>query len=109
MSRGLPRLLIALVLLGLVRGVAAAQTGGSTAPLSGLVIDQHEAVVPGVTVVVTNNAIGVSFAPVATNSDGLFSVAALDPGTYTVTFSLPGFKTAYRAVLSVTEGFIVAP
>jgi len=94
MSRRLPRLLIALVLLGLTRGVAAAQTGAATAPLSGVVIDQQDAVLAGVTVVVRNNATGVSLAPVATNRTGLFTVAALDPGTYTVTFALPGFKTA---------------
>jgi hypothetical protein len=94
MSRGLPRLLIALVLLCLGHDVAAAQTGGATAPLSGVVTDQNDAVVPGVTVVVKNNATGVSLPPVTTNHAGLFSVAALDPGTYIVTFSLSGFKTA---------------
>src|SRR5262245_16048838 len=94
MSRGLPSLLIALVLLCLGDDVASAQTGGATAPLSGVVTDQNNAVVPGVTVVVKNNATGVSLPPVTTNHAGLFSVAALDPGTYTVTFSLPGFKMA---------------
>ena len=77
MSRGLPRLLIALVLLCLGHDVAAAQTGGATAPLSGVVTDQNDAVVPGVTVVVRNNATGVSLPPVTTNHAGLFSVAAL--------------------------------
>jgi len=90
----LPSLLVALVSFTLTHGVAAAQTGAATAPLSGIVIDQQDGVVPGVTVVVKNNATGVSLAPVVTNRAGLFSVAALDPGTYTVTFSLPGFKTA---------------
>ena len=94
MSRGLPRLLIALVLLCLIAAAASAQTGGATAPLSGVALDQNGAVVPGVTVVVRNNATGVTLPPVTTNHAGLFSVAALDPGTYTVTCSLSGFKTA---------------
>jgi hypothetical protein len=94
MSRGLSRLLVAVVVSGLARGIAAAQTGGGTAPLSGQVTDPNDAVVPGVTVVVRNQATGVSLAPVVTNREGIFSVAALDPGTYTVTFSLTGFKMA---------------
>ena len=94
MSRGLPRLLIALALLCLIAAAASAQTGGATAPLSGVALDQNGAVVPGVTVVVRNNATGVSLPPVTTNHAGLFSVAALDPGTYTVTCSLSGFNTA---------------
>ncbi len=93
MSCPLPRLLITLISLALPHGIAAAQTGAATAPLSGIVIDQLDAVVPGVTVVVRNTATGVSLAPVTTNQTGLFAVAALDPGSYTVTFSLPGFKT----------------
>ena len=88
------RLLVPLVFGGLTCSLAAAQTGGATAPLSGVVIDDHNAAVPGVTVVVKNNATGVSLAPVVTNGVGVFSVPGLDPGTYTVTFSLPGFKTA---------------
>jgi len=93
MSRGLCRLLTTLVLVGASAGIASAQTGAATASLSGVVLDQQNAVVAGVTVVVKNNATGVRFAPVVTNRAGLFSVAALDPGTYTVTCSLSGFKT----------------
>ena len=79
MSCPLPRLLITLISLALPHGIAAAQTGAATAPLSGIVIDQLDAVVPGVTVVVRNTATGVSLAPVTTNQTGLFAVAALDP------------------------------
>ena len=94
MSRCPLRLLIALVCVGLAESVAAGQTGGATAPLSGVVVDDHNAAVPGVTVLVKNNATGVSLTPVVTNGVGLFSVPGLDPATYTVTFSLEGFKTA---------------
>jgi hypothetical protein len=94
MSRSLPRVFATLLALGLAPGVSSAQTGGSTAALSGVVVDQNDGVVPGVTVVVRNNATGVSLAPVVTNRAGLFLVAALDSGSYTVTFALQGFKTA---------------
>jgi len=42
---------------------------------------------------VKNNATGVSNKTI-TNSTGQFAVPALDPGTYTVTVTLQGFKTA---------------
>src|SRR5262249_33513286 len=94
MSRRLLRLLIAFVSLGFAHGTAAAQTGGATAPLPGVVVDQTDPLVPAVTGVVRNNTTGGTLAPVLTNRAGLFSVAALEPGTYTVTCSLTGFKTA---------------
>lgn len=50
-------------------------------------------IIPGATVVVTNNQTGVSFNTI-TNADGAFSVPSLDPGVYTVTVSLEGFKTS---------------
>ena len=93
MSRSLLRLLcVILASLALMGGVASAQTGAS-APLSGVVVDKDGGVMPGVTVVVKNNATGTQLSPVVTNGAGVFSVPALDPGSYTVTFSLTGFKT----------------
>src|SRR5438132_1552670 len=99
MGRSLLRLLcvvlasLALSALGaMMGGVASAQTGAA-APLSGLVVDKDGGVMPGVTVVVKNNATGAQLTPVVTNGAGVFSVPALDPGSYTVTFGLTGFKT----------------
>ena len=101
MSGCLARLAIPLVFCGLTCSIAAAQTGGATAPLSGAVIDDHNAAVPGVTVVVRNNATGVGLPAVVTNGVGVFSVPGLDPGTYTVTFSLTGFKTVIIADVQI--------
>ena len=68
--------------------------GGSTkTALAGTVADAAGGVIPGATVVVKNNDTGVTFNTM-TNAEGAFSVPALDPGTYTVTVSLSGFKTA---------------
>jgi carboxypeptidase family protein/TonB-dependent receptor-like protein len=66
---------------------------GATASISGTVVDSGGGVIPGATVVVKNNASGTVFNAV-TNSAGTFSVPSLDAGTYTVTVSLSGFKTA---------------
>jgi hypothetical protein len=61
--------------------------------LSGQVVDGTGGVIPGASVDVKNAATGVVTKTV-TNSTGLFNVPALDPGNYTVTVSLQGFRTA---------------
>jgi hypothetical protein len=70
-----------------------AQGGSSRTSLSGQVSDKTGGVIPGAVVDVKNTATGVS-TQTTTNSTGLFSVPALDPGTYTVTVTLQGFKKA---------------
>ena len=71
-----------------------AQTLGT---ITGEVKDSSGAVVPGVTVTVTNkatNAVRTS----SSNEVGLFDFPALPPGMYTVKSELDGFKTATRDV-----------
>lgn len=99
--RILLRMLLALVLASLLYEAAYAQ-GTATAPLSGVVVDADGGVIPGATVVVKNDATGTSFNTV-TNSQGV-SVRALDTGTYTVTVSLDGFKTAVVNDMRVVLG-----
>jgi hypothetical protein len=74
-------------------GHAFAQGGGATTSLSGSVTDASGAVIPGANVRVKNVATETQF-DVVTNESGYFSVPALDPGAYSVTVSLMGFKTA---------------
>ena len=75
--------------------VASAQAG-----LSGLVADAAGAVLPGVTVEASSPAL---LAPRVTVTDGagLYAIELLDPGEYTVTFTLPGF------VVVQTEGVVL--
>ena len=76
----------------LVATPAFAQGGGTAASLVGSVADPAGGVIPGATVEVKNNATGVT-ERLVTNSSGVFSVPSLNPGTYTVSVSLSGFKT----------------
>ena len=72
---------------------ALAQGGGATTSLSGTVTDTSGAIIPGATVVIKSVATATQFDTV-TNESGYSSVPALDPGVYTVTVTLMGFKTA---------------
>ena len=94
MKRALPVLLVfAFLVFAILPAPAFAQGGSSRTSLSGTVTDKTGGAIPGAAVDVKNNATGVSTKTI-TNSTGLFSVPALDPGTYTVTVTLQGFKTA---------------
>ena len=85
-------LLVALALV-MAASPAFAQGTGSSTTLSGLVVDAQKAVIPGADVIARNNATAAEFTAV-TNEAGRFTIAAVPPGTYTVTVSLMGFKTA---------------
>ena len=92
MSRYVQRLL-ALALLVCVSAVPAFAQGSATTSLSGTVTDNGGGVIPGATVVVKNDATGVTYEAI-TSESGTFNVPALDAGTYSATVSLSGFKTA---------------
>ncbi len=70
---------------------AAAQVTETAAQLSGQVTDTAGAVVPGATVIVTNDATKEARRAQA-NEDGLYVVTPLNPGTYTVAIEQQGFK-----------------
>jgi hypothetical protein len=72
---------------------AFAQGGGASASIVGTITDASGAVIPGATVVAKNAANGTEFTATS-NEQGGFTIPAIDPGTYTVTVTLMGFKTA---------------
>jgi hypothetical protein len=76
-----------------VAASAFAQGGGATTSLSGTVTDTSGAVIPGASVAVKSNSTSTQFEAV-TNENGHFTVPSVDPGSYSVTVTLMGFKTA---------------
>jgi outer membrane receptor protein involved in Fe transport len=79
---------LAIVLI--VPTLVFAQSGGSS--LSGRVVDQQGAAVPGVTVTATNPATGLVRTTV-TAADGSYRFPSLPVGTYNVAAELSGFAT----------------
>src|ERR1051326_6829891 len=63
----------------------------TTARLEGFVKDPSEAIVPGVTVVATNEGTNLPYESI-TNDQGFFVFPKLPPGNYIVTAELTGFK-----------------
>jgi len=93
------RLCSLFVLLSLsCSSVAFAQIRSAT--ITGIVTDQQKAVVPGATVVLTNEATNVT-AEFVTTDAGLFTAPLLQAGTYTLTVALTGFATFKRTGISV--------
>ena len=72
---------LAVCLVLMASGIASAQ---STSTFNGRVLDQGDAVLPGVTVTVTNQATGVVRTTV-TNGEGVYYLPGLDPGIYNIT------------------------
>ena len=90
---------LSLVGVLLVPTTAAAQAGGS---LSGLVEDTTGGILPGVTVEAASSVLIEGTIAAFTDSAGRYTIINLRPGTYTVTFTLPGFNTAIREDVLLT-------
>ncbi|HLM58388.1 MAG TPA: carboxypeptidase regulatory-like domain-containing protein [Pyrinomonadaceae bacterium] len=91
-----PISILAVVLLLAVAVAGQTNKGG----ISGTVMDQNGAAIPGATVTVINVGTGQK-QTVTTSEDGAFQVQSLDPVTYSITVEAQGFKTSKVESLKV--------
>jgi hypothetical protein len=94
-----------LVVACLVAGHTAAF---AQAALSGVVRDTSGAVLPGVTVEAASPALIEKVRTAVTDSTGRYRIENLLPGTYSVTFTLPGFANVKREGVAVSGTGIIA-
>ena len=100
MKRSLVTVICTLSLVGAVASTAFAQ---GTSILTGVVVDTGGGVVPGASITAKNNATTVE-SRTTTNTSGAFSIPSLPIGTYTVTATLSGFKTAVQTNVVLLVG-----
>jgi hypothetical protein len=95
----MPRLLSSwiLILFALITPASAAAQGAlSRGALTGTVRDASGAVLPGVTVEAASPALIEKVRTVITDDAGIYRIVNLDPGVYTLTFTLQGFSQIKR-------------
>lgn len=95
-------LLRLMVLVLLLPCLAAAQGMGG---ITGVARDTSGAVLPGVTVEAASPALIEKVRAAITDGQGQFNIIDLRPGTYSVTFTLPGFATYKREGIELSAGF----
>jgi hypothetical protein len=101
-----PLLHVALLLGTLI--FAAPAFAQQASGIAGLVRDSSGAVLPGVTVEAASPALIEKVRTAVTDAQGRFNIVNLRPGTYAVTFSLPGFNSVKREGIQLTAGFTAA-
>ncbi len=102
MLRQMGRLLAVVVGILAVPAAGYGQTLGSVA---GVVRDVSGGVLPGVTVEAASAALIEKVRTVSTDGTGQYNMVNLPPGTYDITYTLPGFATVNRQGVEVTLGF----
>jgi len=94
-----PAALGILAALMLVPDLANAQQIGGT------VTDATGGVLPGVTVEARSPSIIEQVRTAITDGNGRYLIVALEPGTYSLTYTVPGFTTLVREGIHLTTGF----
>ena len=94
--------LMLMVFAGLTMVSSAVYAQGT---ITGVVEDTSGALLPGVTVEVASPALIEQVRAVVTDGTGQYRVVGLPPGTYTVSFKLPGFSVVVREGIELTGTF----
>src|SRR5215204_3378224 len=72
--------------------------------IAGTVRDTSGGVLPGVSVEAASPALIERSRSVVTDANGQYQIIDLRPGSYSITFMLPGFTTVLRQSVDVTGG-----
>ena len=94
---------VALLFLGLSLAATASYAQQGTSEIGGKVTDPSGAVLPGVSIMVTNEDTGV-FREIVTSGNGSYFVSQIVPGHYRIAAKLEGFRTLDRRGLIVEVG-----
>ena len=93
-------LCVAFAILVFAPALASAQS-----TITGVVRDASGGVLPGVTVEVSSPALIEGVRSAVSDDSGTYRVNDLRPGTYAVSFSLPGFSTVRRTGVALSDLF----
>ena len=96
---------VSLVVLACVLLVPAPVSAQQASGIAGVVKDTSGGVLPGVTVEAASPALIEKVQTAVSDGEGRFNFTNLRPGTYAVTFTLPGFNTFKRDGVVLTAGF----
>jgi hypothetical protein len=83
-------------------------TAFAQASIAGSAKDSSGASLPGVTIEATSPALIEKARTAVSDASGLYRIVGLPPGTYTVTFALPGFNQVRREGIELTGSFTAA-
>jgi hypothetical protein len=100
--KGLRYALLFLIAIALPTAVLAQSS--STGAIAGVARDTTGAVLPGVTVEAASPALIEKVRTAVTDAQGNYKIIDLRPGTYTVTFTLPGFASYVREGIDLSAG-----
>ena len=95
----IPFLLVMVASGGLLFGQT--QTG----TITGKIVDETDAVLPGVTVTITSEAL-IQTRTMVTTETGSYQFVNLPPGSYNIEYELPGFATLRREEIRISVGFV---
>src|SRR5471030_2483462 len=96
---------IVMMLAVVVGCLALPATARAQSAFAGVVKDATGAVLPGVTVEAASPALIEKVRSVTTDASGAYRIENLRPGTYTITFSLPGFSAVKREGIELPSNF----
>jgi hypothetical protein len=95
--------LAALALLAFLPSPGFTQTQATTGVISGTVVDESDAVLPGASVAIRNTATNFEKTE-TTDTGGRFRAILLPLGPYRITVALPGFTTLVREGVTLSVG-----
>jgi hypothetical protein len=98
------RLRAGMLFVGLI--VVLSSPAYAQATLTGVIKDPSGAVLPGVTVEAASPALIEKVRSVVSDDTGQYRIVDLRPGTYSVTFLLPGFNTVKRDGILLSGSFV---
>src|SRR4051812_35202418 len=96
---------IAMLFVVALAWLALPATARAQSAFAGVVKDATGAVLPGVTVEAASPALIEKVRSATTDTNGAYKIENLRPGTYTLTFNLPGFSTVKKDGIELPSNF----